>query len=128
MQILVVFVLMFVLTYYYSKSNSCANNTEIWCKDDWYCKKQTASTDTVYNRCFKKKDNLASCPDSDAAVKCIDLTKKKVACECAIPKGTDSIKGNNCLSGCPSSLKKAGCDPTSQGCPYDEVPPECLPK
>lgn len=134
LQILIILALLFILTYYFSKSQSCSNNKEIWCKDDWYCNKQTGSTDTMYNKCFRKKEKLASClfgPTSDAAVKCLDFSKKGVACDCVIPKGSKDVRGSNCLAGCPNSLKGVGkdticcCDPKNEDCPYETLPPEC---
>ncbi len=82
-QVTLLCVLMFVLTYYYTKAHSCVNNREVWCKDDWYCNKQTPSTDKVYSKCYQSKDHLASClfgPKSTAAVQCIDFSKEGVAC------------------------------------------------
>lgn len=134
LQVAILCTLIFILTYYYSKANSCVNNREIWCKDDWYCNKQTASTDKTCSRCYQKRDHLASClfgPDSDAAVKCIDYTKKGVACPCVVSAGSDTAKGGSCLAGCPSALSKTSkttvccCQPGTPGCTNTVLPPEC---
>ena len=92
-QVIILCVLFFVFTYYYTKSHTCMNNREIWCKDDWDYTKQTESTDKTYNKCYQQKDHLASClfgPSSAAAVKCIDYSKKGVTCSCVMPAGTDT--------------------------------------
>lgn len=133
-QVIVMCVLIFVLVYYYSKARSCSNNREIWCMDDWYCNKQTISTDQTYNKCYQQKVHLASClfgPHSKAAMKCIDFSKKGVACPCVISAGSDTTKGSSCLAGCPAVLKKASkktvccCVPGTPGCTNKTLPPEC---
>lgn len=133
-QVIVLCVLFFVFTYYYTRSYSCSNNREIWCKDSWYCVKQTTSTDKVYNKCYQLKDHLASClfgPDSTAAVKCIDYSKKGVACPCSLPDGSTTDKAGNCMAGCPSSIDKISkntvccCKPETSGCPNKILPPQC---
>lgn len=126
--------LMFVLTYYYTQAHTCINNREIWCKDDWYCEKQTASTDKIYSKCYSSKDHLASClfgPNSAAATKCIDYSKDGAACPCVIPAGSVKAKGTSCMAGCPSDLSKASkasvccCEPGIKGCPNTTMPKEC---
>ena len=135
MQLLLVTGLLFILTYYYTQAHTCANSREVWCKDDWYCNKQTSSTDKTYNKCYKSKNNLESClydPKSDAAVKCIDYSKAGVACPCVIPDGSfDGTKGSSCLAGCPASLSKMSdktvccCVPGSKGCKNKTLPSQC---
>lgn len=134
LQVVILCVLVLVLTYYYTKAHSCVTNREIWCKDDWYCAKQTSSTDKTYSKCYQKKDHLASClfgPKSDAAVACIDYTKKGLACPCVVPAGDDAKRGSSCLAGCPTTIGKASgksvccCVPNTKGCPNKTLPPEC---
>lgn len=135
LQVAVICILICAMTYFYAKDKSCHNNREIWCKDDWKCQKQTAKTDKVYSPCFQSENNLASClfgPNSAAATKCMDYTKKGAACDCAIPKQAGGKKGANCLAGCPLNLKGVKdaiccCNPESPDCLYTKatLPAQC---
>lgn len=134
-QVTLLCILVFVFTYFYTKYHSCSNNREIWCKDDWYCTKQSASTDKIYSTCYQRKDHLASClfgPNSVASTKCIDYSKKGVACPCSHQGGTATAKAGSCLAGCPVGMDKLSkntvccCDPKSKDCPNKTLPPQCV--
>lgn len=133
-QIALLCVLIVFFAYYYSKEKSCLNNREVWCKDDWYCNRQTSLNDKLYNQCYQKRDHLASClfgPNSAAATKCVDYSKIGAACPCVVSAGSNVAKGGSCLAGCPTSLSKSSkttvccCIPGTKGCANKILPAEC---
>ena len=132
---IVLCVMILVLTYFKSKSDSCINNERFWCHKGFGCPTICETTlDPGKNKCYySKTGDLHSClfgPSSDLAKRCWHLDKGALGCQCDY-NPTDPSK-STCLAGCAKNLNSITgtccCDPKSKNCKNTVSDPRCTQK